>query len=72
MNHRELVEKLFEEFDENDDGKLSKREFRNLVHCMVGDHGVETCSSIFDRFDKDHDNAITRDELVDLIIEFAI
>lgn len=72
MNHRELVEALFEEFDENGDGKLSKREFRNLVQCMLGEHGIETSSRIFDRFDTDHDNAITREELVELVIEFAI
>ncbi|MDT8437597.1 MAG: EF-hand domain-containing protein [Wenzhouxiangellaceae bacterium] len=72
MNHRELVEALFEEFDQNNDGKLSKREFRELITCMLGEHGLETSSRIFDRFDTDHDNAITREELVDLVIEYAI
>jgi len=72
MDRRELVEALFEEFDENGDGKLSKREFRDLVKCLLGDHGLETSSKIFDRFDTDHDNAITRDELIELVIEYAL
>lgn len=72
MNHRELVEKLFEEFDRNRDGKLSRREFKELLQCLLGEHGLETSSKIFDRFDTDHDNAIGRDELIELIIEYAI
>jgi len=72
MDRRELVEALFEEFDSNKDGKISKREFRDLIHCLLGEHGLETSSRIFDRFDTDHDNAITREELIDLVIEYAI
>jgi len=72
MNRRELVEALFEEFDENGDGEISRREFVELIKCLLGDHGVETSSKIFDQFDTDHDNAISRDELIELVIEYAI
>ncbi len=72
MDRRELVEALFEEFDDNDDGKISRREFIELRKCLLGDHGVETSSKIFDHFDSDHDNHISRDELIELVIEYAI
>lgn len=72
MDQRELVERLFEEFDQNRDGKLSRREFKELIKCLLGDHGIETSSRIFDRFDTDHDNAITREELIELVIEYAL
>lgn len=72
MDRRELVEALFEEFDENGDGKISRREFIELIKCLLGEHGIETSSKIFDRFDTDHDNAITREELIELVIEYAI
>lgn len=72
MDQRELVEALFEEFDENNDGFISRREFKELIECLLGKHGVETSSKIFDQFDTNHDNAISRDELIDLVIEYAI
>lgn len=72
MDHRELAQALFEEFDEDGDGRISRREFIELRKCLLGDHGVETSSKIFDHFDADHDNHISRDELIELIIEYAI
>jgi len=72
MNRRELVEALFEEFDSNRDGKISRREFKELIDCLLGRHGHETSSKIFDEFDSDHDNALSREDLIDLIIEYAI
>lgn len=72
MNRRELVEALFEEFDDNGDGKISRREFIELRKCLLGDHGVETSSKIFDHFDSDHDNHISREELIELVTEYAI
>ncbi|MBL38533.1 MAG: hypothetical protein CMP07_08995 [Xanthomonadales bacterium] len=72
MNRRELVEALFEEFDENGDGAISRREFKELLACLLGEHDVKTDNKIFDDFDSNHDNKITRDELIDLVIEFAI
>jgi Ca2+-binding EF-hand superfamily protein len=72
MNRRELVEALFEEFDDNGDGVLSRREFNELIDAMIGTHGAKTHKEIFDRFDRDHDNGISKDELVELVIEYAL
>lgn len=72
MNRRELVEALFEEFDTNKDGVISRGEFVGLIECLLGDHGVKTKREIFDEFDANHDNVISRDELIDLIIEYAV
>jgi len=72
MDRKELVEALFEEFDENGDGAISRREFKELIECLLGKHDVETSSKIFDEFDANHDNSISRDELIDLVIEYAI
>lgn len=72
MNRRELVEALFEEFDENGDGAISRLEFKELLACLLGEHDVKTDNKIFDEFDANHDNKITRDELIDLVIEYAI
>lgn len=72
MNRRELVEALFEEFDTNRDGVISRGEFVGLIDCLLGEHGVKTRQEIFDEFDANHDNVISRDELIDLIIEYAI
>ena len=72
MDRRELVEALFEEFDTNKDGVISRGEFSALIDCLLGKHGVKTKREIFDEFDANHDNVISRDEMVDLIIEYAI
>jgi Ca2+-binding EF-hand superfamily protein len=39
---------------------------------MIGEHGVETHREIFERFDQDHDNGISKDELIELVIEYAL
>lgn len=72
MDRRELIEALFEEFDENRDGVISRREFKDLIESLLGRHGVRTSSRIFDRFDTNHDNRISRDELVRLVEEYAL
>ncbi|MDT8409682.1 MAG: EF-hand domain-containing protein [Wenzhouxiangellaceae bacterium] len=72
MDRRELIEALFEEFDTNRDGVISRGEFKELIDCLLGRHGHETSSKIFDEFDADHDNVLSRDELIDLVIEYAI
>ncbi len=70
MNRKEMVDALIEEFDRNGDGTLSRGEFRDLVKYMLGEHGIKISSSIFNHFDADHDNAISRDELAELIEEY--
>jgi len=72
MNRKELIEALFEEFDTNNDGVISRGEFIGLIDCLIGQHGVKTRSEIFNEFDENHDNVISRDELVNLVIEYAI
>ena len=72
MDRKELVAALFEEFDTNQDGVISRGEFTDLIDCLLGKHGVKTRAQIFDEFDANHDNVISRDELIDLIIEYAI
>ena len=72
MNTDELVKALFDEFDRNGDGKLSRGEFVEVVRYLLGEHGIQTSSRIFERFDSNHDNGITPEELVDLIEEYVV
>lgn len=72
MNRDELIEALFEEFDTNRDGMISRREFVDLVRYLLGEHGIAVSARIFDKFDTDHDNAISRDELVKLVDEYVL
>ena len=68
----ELVKKLFQEFDRNGDGRLSRGEFIELVRYLLGEHGIQTSSKIFERFDANHDNGITPDELINLVEEYSL
>ena len=70
MNREQLVDILMKEFDRKGDGVLSRGEFRELVKYLIGEHGVRISSRIFEQFDRDHNNAITRDELLELIDEY--
>ncbi|MGY6631594.1 MAG: EF-hand domain-containing protein [Wenzhouxiangella sp.] len=72
MDRTELAEKLFDEFDKNRDGVLSRGEFKELVECLFGRYGHQTSSEIFTQFDADHDNRISKDELIDLLIEYQL
>lgn len=72
MDRRELVEALFEEFDTNRDGVLSRGEFVDLVKYLLGEHGLGVSSKIFEEFDANHDGVISREELVELVIEYAL
>ena len=72
MDRKELISALFEEFDTNRDGVISRGEFTDLIDCLLGEHGVKTRAQIFNEFDANHDNVISRDELVNLVIEYAI
>ena len=72
MDRKELAAALFEEFDRNRDGVLSRGEFRELVQCLFGRYGHKSSNEIFAEFDRNHDNRISRDELIELIIEHAL
>ncbi len=70
MKREQLVDLLMKEFDRKGDGVLSRGEFKDLVKYLIGEHGVGISSRIFERFDDNHDNAISRDELLEVIDEY--
>ena len=72
MNIEQMVNELFDVFDENNDGVISKREFIALAESLLNDKGVGFTSDIFKQFDANHDNVISREELVDMIVELAL
>ncbi|TVS10448.1 MAG: EF-hand domain-containing protein [Wenzhouxiangella sp.] len=61
---------MIKEFDRKGDGVLSRGEFQELVKYLIGEHGVRISSRIFEQFDRDHNNVIARDELLELIDEY--
>lgn len=72
MNINELAAELFDVFDEDRDGVISRREFVALIESLLDKQEVGFSSNIFDQFDANHDNVISREELIDMIVELAI
>lgn len=72
MNIEQMVAELFDVFDENGDGVISRREFVALAEHLLHEKGIGFTSNIFNQFDRNHDNAISRQELIDMIIELAL
>mgnify|MGYP001824211057 CR=1 FL=1 len=72
MNIEALVTELFDEFDRNGDGQISRGEFVALIESLLDKRELGFSSDIFKKFDANHDNRISREELVDLIVELAI
>ena len=72
MNIEQMVAELFDVFDENQDGVISRREFVALVESLLQQKGVGLSSEIFNRFDANHDNVISKEELIDMIVELAL
>lgn len=72
MNTEQMVAELFDIFDVNNDGVISRGEFVSLAECLLHEKGVSFSSDIFKRFDANHDNVISRDELIELVIELAL
>ena len=72
MNIEQLAAELFDEFDENRDGVISRREFVALAECLLHKQGVGFSGDLFRQFDANHDNVISREELIDMIIELAL
>jgi Ca2+-binding EF-hand superfamily protein len=72
MDIEQLVTELFDVFDLNNDGRISRGEFVALAECLLFQKGVKFSSDIFKKYDADHDNYISREELIDLVIELAI
>ena len=67
-----MVAELFDVFDVNNDGVISKGEFISLAECLLHKKGFNFSSDILKRFDANHDNVINRDEMIDLVLELAL
>jgi guanylate cyclase activator 1 len=72
MDIEQMVAELFDVFDENRDGYISRREFIALAQDLLNQKGLGFSSDIFNKFDADHDNRISRQELIDMIVELAL
>ena len=68
-----MVAELFDVFDENGDGVISRGEFVALVDSLLDKDEIGlSASAIFTKFDANHDNVISREELVEMIVELAL
>ena len=72
MNTEQLVAELFEVFDVNKDGVISRGEFISLAESLLHQQGLNFSSDIFKQFDANHDNVISKDELIELVLELAL
>lgn len=69
MTELEMVDELFEIYDKNQDGVISRGEFVDLIDCLLHEKGVHVSTEIFDRFDTNHDGKISKEELLVLVKE---
>ena len=51
---------------------ISRREFIALVESLLNEKGLGLSSDIFNKFDSNHDNVISKEELIDMIVELAL
>lgn len=72
MNTEEMVTELFDIFDVNQDGVISRGEFVALAEALLHQKGFNFSSDIFKQFDANHDNVISKDEMVNLVLELAL
>jgi Ca2+-binding EF-hand superfamily protein len=72
MNTEQMVDELFDVFDVNSDGVISRGEFIALAECLLHKKGLNFSSDIFKQFDANHDNSISKKEMIDLVIELAL
>ncbi|MDO6426324.1 MULTISPECIES: EF-hand domain-containing protein [Thalassotalea] len=72
MDLNQWVDELFEVFDEDKDGEISRSEFVELIDVLLQDKGIRMCESIFKRFDTNHDNSISKEELKEMVIDLAL
>lgn len=72
MNTEQMVAELFDVFDVNQDGVISKGEFIALAEALLHKQGLNFSSDIFKEFDENHDNVISKDEMVNLVLELAL
>ena len=72
MNTEEMIAELFDVFDVNNDGVISRGEFIALAESLLYKQGMNFSSDIFKQFDANHDNVISRDELIEMVIDLAL
>ena len=72
MDIEQMVAELFDVFDENKDGVISRRECVALVESLLHQKEIGFSSDIFRKFDTNHDNVISKEELIDMIVELAL
>jgi len=72
MDTEQMVAELFDIFDVNEDGVISRGEFIALAESLLNEKGVRFSSDIFKQFDANHDNAISKAEMIDLILDLAL
>lgn len=72
MELNQWVDELFEVFDVDKDGVINRSEFVELIDVLLQDKGISMCETIFNRFDKSHENSISKSELKDMVIELAL
>jgi guanylate cyclase activator 1 len=72
MDTEKMVAELFDIFDVNGDGVISKGEFVELAEALLHKKGMSFSSSLFKQFDKNHDNVISKEELIDMVLELAL
>jgi guanylate cyclase activator 1 len=72
MDIDQMAAELFDVFDENKDGVISRREFVALIESLLHQKEIGFSSDIFKKFDANHDNVISREELIDMIVELAL
>jgi len=72
MNTEQMLVELFDIFDTNKDGVISRGEFVELAQCLLNEKGLNFSSDIFNRFDENHDNVISKEEMINMVIELAL
>jgi len=72
MNIEQMVAELFDVFDVNNDGVISRGEFVSLAKSLLYENDFQMSGDIFKQFDANHDNVISKDELIAMIIELAL
>jgi guanylate cyclase activator 1 len=72
MEINQWVDELFEVFDVDKDGAINRSEFVELIDCLLQDKGIRMCETIFNKFDTNHDNSISKAELKAMVIELAL
>ena len=72
MKTEQMVAELFDVFDINQDGVISKGEFVALAEALLNQQGLNFSSDIFKQFDANHDNVISKEEMIDLVLELAL